>query len=228
MPCSTTSESQSHRDSEDSAVTARGMARRERLLDAARDVFLEQGYAGASVNDVVARAGGSLATLYKQFGNKEGLFTAAMERHISTAWSVLEEGRRDHQAPGEVLYQLGRRMLMLVCDPGVIRLVRSLAFEAERSPELCELFLTRGPDQTRQALARYLGEQVASGHLDLDNPREAAGMFMGMLLGEWHINALLGRDLPLDEAHCSARAQRCVAIFLSGAAAPKAMPGATD
>ncbi|SDF81630.1 DNA-binding transcriptional regulator, AcrR family [Onishia taeanensis] len=200
----------------DARPTPRGIARRERLLDAARDVFLEQGYAGASVNEVVARAGGSLATLYKQFGNKEGLFTAAMERHISNAWEVLEAGRRSRQAPEQVLYELGRRMLALVFEPGVIRLVRGLAFEAERTPELGELFLTRGPDQTRQALATYLSDQVDSGRLDLENPREAAGMFMGMLLGEWHIDALLGRDLRLDEAACDARAKRCAAIFLSG------------
>ncbi|MCB8889658.1 TetR/AcrR family transcriptional regulator [Vreelandella malpeensis] len=198
------------------APGTRGQARRERLLDAARDVFLEQGYAGASVSDVVARAGGSLATLYKQFGNKEGLFTAAMERHIETVWAVLEEGRRDRQAPEQVLCELGRRMLLLVFDPGVIRLVRGLAFEAERAPELGELFLVRGPDHTRQALADYLTDQVEDGVLGLSDPREAAGIFMGMLLGEWHINALLGRRLDIDEARCDARARHCVEIFLAG------------
>ncbi|WP_235041961.1 TetR/AcrR family transcriptional regulator [Vreelandella profundi] len=206
----------------DATPTARGVARRERLLDAARDVFLEQGYAGASVNEVVARAGGSLATLYKQFGNKEGLFMAAMERHIATAWTVLEEGRRDQQAPEQVLYELGRRMLMLVFDAGVIRLVRGLAFEAERAPELGEMFLTRGPDHTRQALANYLRDQVESGRLALEEPREAAGIFMGMLLGEWHIDALLGRELRFDEAKCNARARRCVEIFLAGVTRPQA------
>ncbi|UYF98602.1 MULTISPECIES: TetR/AcrR family transcriptional regulator [unclassified Halomonas] len=194
----------------------RGVARRERLLDAARDVFLEQGYAGASVNDVVARAGGSLATLYKQFGSKEGLFTAAMERHIETAWAVIEAGRRDRQAPEQVLFELGRRMLMLVFDPGVIRLMRGLAFEAERAPALGELFLVRGPDRTREALADYLSDQVEQGRLALEAPREAAGIFMGMLMGEWHINALLGRDLAIDEARCNARARHCAAIFLEG------------
>ncbi|PRY66195.1 TetR family transcriptional regulator [Vreelandella songnenensis] len=202
--------------SDTATLTTRGEARRERLLDAARDVFLEQGYAGASVNEVVARAGGSLATLYKQFGNKEKLFTAAMERHIATAWAVLEEGRRDRQAPEQVLFELGRRMLVLVFDPGVIRLVRGLAFEAERAPELGELFLSRGPDHTRQALAHYLSDQAAQGRLVVDDPYETAGMFMGMLLGEWHINALLGRRLQVDETQCSARARRCVTIFLAG------------
>ncbi|RAH39216.1 TetR/AcrR family transcriptional regulator [Halomonas sp. SL1] len=206
-------------DSADTPLTPRGVARRERLLDAARDVFLEQGYAAASVNEVVARAGGSLATLYKQFGNKEGLFTAAMERHIATAWEVLEAGQRDRQAPEEVLFELGRRMLALVLQPGVIRLVRGLAFEAERVPELGELFLTRGPDRTRAALADYLADQAARGRLTLDDPREAAGLFMGMLLGEWHFDALLGRPMEWDAAQCEARARRCTEVFLSGTSA---------
>lgn len=222
MPLSIMKDPADEAKKSDVMLTSRGVARRERLLDAARDVFLEQGYAGASVNEVVARAGGSLATLYKQFGNKEGLFTAAMERHIATAWAVLEEGRRDQQAPEQVLYELGRRMLILVFDAGVIRLVRGLAFEAERAPELGEMFLARGPDHTRQALASYLRDQVEGGRLALEEPREAAGIFMGMLLGEWHIDALLGRELQLDEAKCNARAKRCVDIFLAGVARPQA------
>ncbi|WP_136247402.1 TetR/AcrR family transcriptional regulator [Halomonas borealis] len=203
----------------DASLTPRGVARRERLLDAARDVFLEQGYAAASVNEVVARAGGSLATLYKQFGNKEGLFTAAMERQVATAWRVLEEGQRERRAPEEVLFELGRHMLALVQEPGVIRLIRGLAFEAERAPALGELFLARGPDRTRQALADYFTDQVARGRLSLDDPREAAGMFMGMLLGEWHLDALLGRPPRLDTAQREARARRCTALFLSGVSA---------
>ncbi|HWU69582.1 MAG TPA: helix-turn-helix domain-containing protein, partial [Stenotrophobium sp.] len=55
-------------------ATRRGAARREALLHAAREVFLEKGYVAASVEDVVGRVGGSKATLYSYFGNKEGLF----------------------------------------------------------------------------------------------------------------------------------------------------------
>lgn len=198
------------------AMTPRGEARRERLLDAARDIFLEQGYASASVNEIVARAGGSLATLYKQFGNKEGLFMAAMERHVATAWAVIEEGKRSQQAPEQVLFELARRMLELIFQPAVIRLVRGLAFEAERAPALGELFLTRGPDRTRRELADYLRGQVACGRLAIDDPREAAGMFVGMLVGEWHIDALLGRDTALQPAQRDARARHCVDMFLHG------------
>ena len=59
--------------------TPRGEARRRAFLDAAGKVFLAQGLGNASVNDVVRLAGGSLATLYQQFGSKEGLFLAMFE-----------------------------------------------------------------------------------------------------------------------------------------------------
>lgn len=44
--------------------------RRSALLTAAQNLFLEQGYERTTLGDVVARAGGSLATLYKLFGDK--------------------------------------------------------------------------------------------------------------------------------------------------------------
>ncbi|WP_029935257.1 TetR/AcrR family transcriptional regulator [Thiomicrospira pelophila] len=57
-------------------LTKRGYERHERILEAAGEVFAEQGYAGASINEIVRRSGGSLGTVYKFFGNKLGLFEA--------------------------------------------------------------------------------------------------------------------------------------------------------
>ena len=44
--------------------------RRKAILAAARDVFLERGYANSSIDAVVERSGGSKATVYQLFGNK--------------------------------------------------------------------------------------------------------------------------------------------------------------
>src|SRR5262245_3793367 len=55
---------------------SRGEARRQAMLQAAGELFLEHGFEGTSVSDVVKRSGGSLATLYAWFGSKEGLFEA--------------------------------------------------------------------------------------------------------------------------------------------------------
>ena len=46
------------------------------LLDAARAVFTEQGFADASIADVVERAGSSVGSLYHHFGGKSEMFIA--------------------------------------------------------------------------------------------------------------------------------------------------------
>ncbi len=51
------------------------------LLDAARDVFTKQGFAEASIADVVERAGSSVGSLYHHFGGKSELFLALWQEH---------------------------------------------------------------------------------------------------------------------------------------------------
>jgi len=56
--------------------TKRGHERRIALLLSANELFLNRGYDAVSLDDIVQHAGGSKASIYKYFGNKEGLFTA--------------------------------------------------------------------------------------------------------------------------------------------------------
>jgi AcrR family transcriptional regulator len=51
------------------------------LLDAARDVFTRQGFAEASIAEVVERAGSSVGSLYHHFGGKSELFLALWQEH---------------------------------------------------------------------------------------------------------------------------------------------------
>jgi AcrR family transcriptional regulator len=54
--------------------------RRKAILDAAEEMFLEQGFARVSLGAIVRRSGGSLATVYEMFGNKQGLLRAVVHR----------------------------------------------------------------------------------------------------------------------------------------------------
>ena len=54
--------------------------RRQNIIPATEKVFLEHGYVGASINQIVRVAGGALATLYAEFGTKEKLFEALARR----------------------------------------------------------------------------------------------------------------------------------------------------
>jgi AcrR family transcriptional regulator len=54
------------------------------LLDAAREVFAEQGFSQASIADVVERASSSVGSLYHHFGGKSELFVALWHEHQRT------------------------------------------------------------------------------------------------------------------------------------------------
>ena len=60
---------------------ARTAGTQRALLDAARAVFTEQGFAEASIADVVERAGSSVGSLYHHFGGKSELFIALWQEH---------------------------------------------------------------------------------------------------------------------------------------------------
>src|ERR1700756_939683 len=51
------------------------------LLDAARQVFTERGFAEASIADIVQRGGSSVGSLYHHFGGKSELFIALWQQH---------------------------------------------------------------------------------------------------------------------------------------------------
>lgn len=55
---------------------------RRQLLDAAREVFIEQGYDASGVTDVVARSGSSVGSVYHHFGGKAELYLALWERYV--------------------------------------------------------------------------------------------------------------------------------------------------
>jgi AcrR family transcriptional regulator len=59
--------------------------RRELILAAAREVFLESGLAGARTKEIADRAGVNEALLYRHFASKEELFTEAIVEPLATA-----------------------------------------------------------------------------------------------------------------------------------------------
>ena len=92
----------------------RGVARRQAFLEAAREVFLDQGYEAASVNDVVRLAGGSLATLYSQFGNKEGLFLAVVQDQHERVLAAMTPSSVDDLSLEDGLKQIGAQFVRAI------------------------------------------------------------------------------------------------------------------
>jgi TetR/AcrR family transcriptional repressor of mexJK operon len=191
-------------------------ARREAFLAAAREVFQEKGFAAATLDDVIARSGGSRATLYEQFGGKQGLFEAMVSDRCSTVFEALAPAQIATQPPEEVLEEVGIRFLTAITSPKGLSLYRLIIAEAPRMPEIAQRYWTLGPARTRAMLAEYFDRQVVRGVLRLPDTLAAAGYFIDMLPGSVRLQCVLGlRDPPApEEIRQTVRA--AVAHFLHG------------
>ncbi|MBU4213682.1 MAG: TetR/AcrR family transcriptional regulator [Actinobacteria bacterium] len=100
------------------ADTARRAATRERLVEAAYDVFAEVGLHAGTVEQIAERAGFTRGAFYSNFASKEELFLALMERETVTRIAGLT-GRLDAMRPhlGAALdeEQLAELLLDVLC-----------------------------------------------------------------------------------------------------------------
>jgi AcrR family transcriptional regulator len=140
------------------------------MLEAATEIFLERGFEATTVGEIVARSGGSLATLYAWFGSKESLFEAIVEELSSQIVAPLDAPEFESRPLDEALRLFGERFVALLLSPRVLRWRRMCVSEGPRSPALRAALLRTGPGRVRERLAAYLTTQAETGglHLDVD------------------------------------------------------------
>jgi TetR/AcrR family transcriptional regulator len=101
------------------------MATREKLLDAAALVFAEQGFAGARVDEIAARAGVNKALIYAYYGDKKGLYRAVLASRVAEFTDPgISETVAKEAGPRRALEELIRRFFRtLIKDRPFARLL---------------------------------------------------------------------------------------------------------
>lgn len=196
--------------------TKRGEARRRAFLDAARTVFLAEGFEAASVNEVVRIAGGSLATLYAQFGSKEGLFLAMAEDAIEQVIAPLDAVATSHRPLREGLAALGETFLEAVMRPNAIAMFRIVVGEGAKFPDVLRRYMALGPDRVRRAVRAYLEERREAGELRTDDIETAVSAFMDLVVSQHRTRAVWDSTYELDAVARRAHVARAVDILLGG------------
>jgi AcrR family transcriptional regulator len=174
--------------------------RRAKMLHAAAQVFFEQGYAATSIDAIIERLGGSKRSIYNEFGNKEGLFTALVSEIADDALTSLAEEETEPSPLRDALLEFGRHLTTLYMSPALIGIYRAVVTEAQRFPELARDVYERGPARATARLTEVLEAAVKSGEAQLVDCAVAADHFVGMLRGNQHLKVVLGLEPPLSPA----------------------------
>ncbi|GAC1620167.1 MAG: TetR/AcrR family transcriptional regulator [Nevskia sp.] len=200
--------------------TPRGELRRDALLRAARDVFLESGFHGASIEEVVRRVGGSKASLYSYFGSKEGLFTDIIVSQCDEFMKHLDLPETADPDIAQTLAAVSRRFLRMFLDPERRELFRIIVAEAARFPEFAKRFYENGPMRARRLLGNYLRVQHEAGLIRCPDPELAASMFIEMTKATPHHRMLLGLPPYHDGHDMESHIAGAVRLFLHGVTSP--------
>jgi TetR/AcrR family transcriptional regulator, mexJK operon transcriptional repressor len=188
--------------------------KRAALIEAAGQLFCEHGYDAISVEAVAQAAGVSKLTVYSHFGDKEGLFLAAVQARCEMSMPH-QLFVMDSELPlRESLQRIGMAFVQLIFAADVTKLYRTLFAQAATNPHLTEIFYNAGPRRTLDELEQFLKEAVSRNQLDIEHTRCAAEHFFVLLKGVQHMRLLLNLIEPLDQQALQHRVDEAVEVFL--------------
>jgi len=198
--------------------------RRVAILEAAKNVFSEQGYELATMDDIAERAGTTKRTVYAHFENKETLFAAMVEHSAGVFMQYLGEFDRSASNYQAELERFANRFCELSTFRHAVQFQRVIIAESKRFPKLSRSVSTSIGGKASAMLARYLHELDRRGKLKVDNPKLAAEQFLAITTGSIRLATLFGSIPPLardpdptepNRTHAK-EIRRGVEVFLRG------------
>lgn len=186
----------------------------QRFVEVAQTLFLERGFAGTSVNEVVRRAGGSLATLYAEFGTKDELFEAVMNRRAAMMFTDIINSKTPVPDIANELLQLAKRIQTHMLSEDALALYRLAVHEGPKFPSVRNAVLVYGLAGFLRRLSDYFIVLAESGQLEIDDPAVAAELFLTLVQGQLRTIAACGDADRISQKRRNDHVKRVVEIFL--------------
>ena len=186
-----------------------------RIIEAARILFLRNGYGATSMDALAATLGMSKRTVYVRFAGKAELFRAVVQavidRHLDAVEAIAAQGGNLR----EQLLAIGAQMIRSALDPDLVAIERVVTGEAQRFPELATLLGDAGATRLPSLLADLL-QQARGAGTDEEQACLDAEIFLTMVALPPLRRAVLNVDGHDDPRRISRTLHRQVDISLHG------------
>ena len=187
--------------------------RREAILGAAHLLFVEKGYESTTLNDIVRRSGGSLATLYDMFENKPGLLRALVTERCMTIDGALDSAIATGAPFDQALRAIAEDMLDRFLDPNFVGLFRVMIAQCISHPDLGRQTYDAGPVVCQAKAADFFARQMAAGALADGDPMTVSKTFFQMICGDFQSQLMFGLPVGLDESQRAAHLDHILPLF---------------
>lgn len=185
--------------------------KRSAILDGAKAVFLSHGFGLATMDDVAAAAGVGKQTVYRHFKSKEALFVGLVRSMCAQVGELLASAQSEQSdgSPEVELRELGWALAQSLIAPDYLRLYRAIVAEAERLPELGQVFYENGAKVVRAVAAKILRKRF-----DGSTAALRAATFVNLVLGDAYLELSIGYTVPDVEARFALQIDEAVAAAL--------------
>lgn len=187
----------------------------DQVVDGAREIFMKDGFEGASVDDIARAAQVSKATLYKYFPDKRRLFMEVARHECQRQADLAIAQTRMSGPAGEILFEAASAMVTFFMSDLGRQTYRIAVAEAERFPELGREFYHSAPTIAREALKDYLRERIATGELRIDDIELAADQFIELCKASLHTRMMLGIKVDFSKAEVARVIRGAVDMFMA-------------
>lgn len=182
--------------------------RRQEIENAAYDVLAKKGFIGTSMLAIAKRAGASNETLYKWYGNKQGLFRSMIEENAREVAELLKTDMATGKDPMLTLKNLGPLLLGLLVSDKAIALNRAAIADAKESGQLGPTLAEAGRDTIAPLIGQVFEAARKKGELDFDMTEEVVEIYIGLLVGDLQIRRAIGVCGKLGSTEIERRANR--------------------
>ena len=190
------------------------LEKRAAILEAAKQLFVKQGFDGTSMDAIANKAGVSKLTVYSHYRDKETLFAEAVRRKCEEQMPP-EIFMADLKGPiRKQLLTIAKAFFGLITSEDAVAIHRTIVANAQQSPKLAQLFWEAGPLRTQLAFQAFLRDEVAGGKLEIPDLHRAASQFFCLLKGEYHARAEFGCCEPLTQRDTDEHINATVDLFL--------------
>jgi len=190
------------------------LGKRAAILEAAKRLFSEEGFNGASMDQIAAEAGVSKLTVYSHFGDKEALFAAAVRAKCEEMLPD-ELFAQDLKGPLRVqLKVIASAFFALISSDEAISTQRMMMALGQADDPLRKLFWEAGPQRTHDDFAAFLQSRVEAGELEVPDVPRAAEQFFSLIKGEMHGRMICGLCSRPQRGDIAAHVEATVDMFL--------------
>ena len=191
----------------------------DQVLAGAREIFMSDGFEGASVDDIARAANVSKATLYSYFPDKRLLFMEVAKVECVRQAESAVEGFDMTQPIGTLLTEAAWQMVEFFTSDFGQRVFRLCVAESDRFPELGREFYESGPGLVHEKLVELLSCGIERGELVIDDLPLAADQLHELCKADLFPRLVFSLDTSFDASQKKRIVDGAVKTFMARYAA---------